>query len=231
MDSYRFEDLKKRCESLHRKRIVKRFVFTLFFAFVIIAILFFYMISDKPVKSAPAQEKLVKKSKTVYKNTTNKESLTKEITKRKKLDLQPKIVLPKVEKKLPKKVKKVKTIKEKIVKTDTKEAKPKININFKSVDSETVLMKNYENNSNYANALKLALFFYKKQEYKKVVYWSKMASKFDSTKDTPWILYAKAKYNLGEKKEAINSLKTYLGYFNSLKASKLLEDYMKGIKK
>ncbi len=82
----------------------------------------------------------------------------------------------------------------------------------------------------YDEALIFAKNSFKEKKYIKCIYWAKKASKLNSSKAEPWILYAKAKYKLGKKKEAIDSLRTYLNYFHSKDALDLLKNY-EGVKK
>ena len=106
------------------------------------------------------------------------------------------------------------------------EKKP-FKISVKNVDKESVLIKNYKNLKNYKSALKLATFYFDKKDYKKCIYWAKIASQLGKTADKPWILYAKAKYNLHQKEDAIKSLQMYLNYFDSKDVYELLRKFKK----
>ena len=119
----------------------------------------------------------------------------------------------------------VKPIAKKVQEIQTKKKPFKISV--KHVDQESVLIKNYKNLKNYKNALNLATFYFDKKNYKKCIYWAKIASQLGKTADTPWLLYAKAKYNLNQKEDAIKSLQMYLNYFDSKEAYELLRKFKK----
>ena len=103
-----------------------------------------------------------------------------------------------------------------------KSKKPNFKIEIKQSDKKPVNI--------YDEALISAKNSFKKKKYIKCIYWAKKASKLNSSKAEPWILYAKAKYKLGRKREAMDSLRTYLNYFNSKDALDLLKKY-EGAKK
>lgn len=108
-------------------------------------------------------------------------------------------------------------------------AKKKIDFKIKltNSDEETILIKNYKVNKSYDAAIKLSRYYFSKKRYKKAIYWAKIASKFDATKASPWLIYAKSKYSLGKKREAMEVLRTFLSYFYSKEAFDLLEEYKK----
>ena len=109
----------------------------------------------------------------------------------------------------------------------TQANKKSFKISVKSVDKESVLIKNYKNLKDYKSALKLATFYFDEKDYKKCIYWAKIASQLGKTADKPWILYAKAKYNLNQKEDAIKSLQMYLNYFDSKDVYELLRKFKK----
>ncbi|WP_263833067.1 CDC27 family protein [Sulfurospirillum oryzae] len=95
----------------------------------------------------------------------------------------------------------------------------------RSLMEEQSLLKRYNAEQNFANAYALAHFYFERKAYGEVILWAKEASKHDSRSDKSWILYAKAKFYLGERAEAIRSLELFLGYINSKEAQELLNFY------
>ena len=71
----------------------------------------------------------------------------------------------------------------------------------------------------------MAHFFWERKSYSEVILWAKEASKRDSRSDLPWILYAKAKFSLGDRAVAIRSLELFLAYINSKEVEVLLNFY------
>lgn len=94
-----------------------------------------------------------------------------------------------------------------------------------SLSQEAQLLKNYNAVQNFDNACALAYFYFERQSYSDVIIWAKETSKHNSRSEKPWILYAKAKFLLGDRAEAIRSLELFLGYINSKEAHELLNFY------
>lgn len=101
---------------------------------------------------------------------------------------------------------------------ETQEAK-------RSLEEENNKLKKFQKNKNFSNAYSLASFYFERKAYSETIEWSRKASSYDSKSDKPWILYAKAKFYLGEKAEAIRSLELFLGYINSKEVEELLNFY------
>ena len=55
--------------------------------------------------------------------------------------------------------------------------------------------------------------------------WAKESSKLEPISDKPWLIYAKSKFHLGERAEAIRSLELISGYVNSNEVKELLNFY------
>ena len=196
--------------------------------------------------SMTKEDKNSTKAKVVHKNKITKPKLPKKnsevIPKIKKEDkgkddkilLNPALEIPELNSsKIIKKEIKVSTLKKRVVKPKAKRVektqidKKPFKISVKNVDKESVLIKNYKNLKDYRSALKLATFYFDKKDYKKCIYWAKIASQLGKTADKPWILYAKAKYNLNQKEDAIKSLQMYLNYFDSKDVYELLRKFKK----
>ena len=232
MISARFEELQSRCQKIRNKKIFKTVLIIVFLS-VVFAAGYLY-IRDKHAVSG---------KKTVFKKEQTIKTAKKEISKNSNsekndtLKLKPVINIPKVkEKPVKPNVIKPKAIVAPKVKIDRptvkkksldKPKKPVFQITTTNADAKTVLLKNYTVKKDYASALKLAEYFLKKKDFTKALYWAKNANKLDSTKDDSWIIYAKAKYALGKKDDAIESLKTFLNIFYSKRANELLQKYLK----
>jgi len=232
MISSRFEELQNRCQKIRKRKIIKFFLITIFLSAVFVAGYLYtkvsYTIADK--KGVPKKEQFLKTTKKkIDKNSTSQKNVI--------LKLKPVINIPKVEEKAVKtnviKPKATTIPKTKIDQPAVKKEsvkKPKkslLQITTTNTDTKTVLLKNYSVKKDYVSALKLAEYFLKKKDFSKALYWAKNANKLDSTKESSWIIYAKAKYALGKRDDAIESLKTFLNIFYSKNADKLLQKYLK----
>ncbi len=90
---------------------------------------------------------------------------------------------------------------------------------------EEVLLKNFHLENTFATASILAQFYFEKKEYGKAIEWAKESSKLEPVSDKPWLIYAKTKFHLGERAEAVRSLELFLGYVNSNEVKELLNFY------
>jgi len=95
----------------------------------------------------------------------------------------------------------------------------------KAISEEAQLLKSFNAVQNFDNAYALAYFYLERQSYGEVIIWAKEASKYNSRSEKPWILYAKAKFSLGDRAEAIRSLELFLSYINSKEVQELLNIY------
>ncbi|MFT7879833.1 MAG: CDC27 family protein [Sulfurimonas sp.] len=73
------------------------------------------------------------------------------------------------------------------------------------------------------DSLFLAKSYFNRGEYKKAEYWALQTNKVDNTIEESWLLFAHSKAKMGQKKDAIKVLKSYIGKSNSLEARRLLE--------
>lgn len=95
----------------------------------------------------------------------------------------------------------------------------------RSLEEERTLLHAFKANANFENAQALAHFYFEHKAYSEVVVWAKEASKYQSNNDQCWILYAKAKFHLGEREEAIRSLELFLRLYDDLSIAN--EDFLK----
>ena len=84
------------------------------------------------------------------------------------------------------------------------------------------LKKKFLKTNDYKTALKLSRLFYTSKRYKKAIKWSMIANELNKKDDSSWILFAKAKLKLGDKRVAKMALKSYQRVYNSKKIKKLL---------
>ena len=210
MTSVRFEELEKRCARLKKIRIL-RIVFTIAFLFLGGFGGYYWIHHSKIVPvvvPVPPKEEpkvtiaLPSLSDRNESNTTLLETITPEVSRDETLFLAPHVY--KEEVKLPV--------------AETEEA-------TRSLREEHQLLKAYNAVPTFDNAYVLAHFYFERKAYAEVIMWAKEASKYNSSSEKPWILYAKAKFYLGDRTEAIRSLELFLGYINSKEAHELLNFY------
>lgn len=104
-----------------------------------------------------------------------------------------------------------------------------INVSSKQIDKIEYLIKSYQKEKTFENAINLANGYLEKKMYQNSVKYSLEANNIDATKEESWIIFAKAKYFMGDKTKAIKALTSYLGqYPDSSKSSKLLEQIQSG---
>ncbi len=226
MRSNRFEELEKKCKRLRYKTFIKYTLFLIFFVSLMLLILF--TIQTKKSKHIPAKHQILKQHK-IIKNQTKKSKKLIELN----LELNmSKIDITKKSKHIPAKHKIAKKQSKKLKKDSNisvivKKIPKKSNfiIHFTPVSQEIVLLKNYNSVQNYNNAIKLAIYYFNLKEYEKAIYYAKIASKLKADKSISWIIYAKSKYKLNQRQDAIGALETYLNYFYSKDADMLLQKY------
>ncbi len=105
------------------------------------------------------------------------------------------------------------------------EGKKQLSMSVSSLSQEEALLKNFHSAKTFAEAIALTHYYFEQKEYLKVILWAKESSKLKPSSVEPWLLYAKSKFYLGEKEEAIRSLELFLSYTNSKEAKELLTFY------
>lgn len=105
------------------------------------------------------------------------------------------------------------------------EQRKALSISVTSLSNEEALLKNFHSSKSFNEALALAHYYFDKKEYVKAISWSKESSKLKPISDEPWLLYAKSKFHLGDRAEAIRSLELFSGYVNSKDVKDLLLFY------
>lgn len=208
MTSSRFEALEKRCAKLKKARIL-RFVFIV--TFLVLASLggyywFYhqYQQSEEPIHSEPTDTNV-----SVVEDKNESTPLIAEIPVTPPIEVVEETLFlePRVYKR-----------KAQLPSAELEEAK-------RSFNEEQQLLKRFQAKQNFPHAYALAHFYWERKSYSEVILWAKEASKRDSRSALPWILYAKAKFSLGDRAEAIRSLELFLGYINSKEVEELLNFY------
>jgi len=120
----------------------------------------------------------------------------------------------------------------KVNKNDTIEeekiSKPKIKIEMQDIDSVRYLKTKYEKTHNIIFALMLCEEFYSQKDYAASLKWSIIANDIDNQSERSWIWFAKSKFRLGKKDDAIRALKAFLRTSSSNAAELLLKSIQNG---
>ena len=98
---------------------------------------------------------------------------------------------------------------EEIIELEPK-AKPKIDIQISSENNEISMLKeNFNKNKNPEIALKIARKCYQDKRYSDTIKWALSANNLDSSIEESWVMFAKAKYMLKQKDDALRALEEY----------------------
>lgn len=247
MTSSRFEDLQRRCQRLKRIRIIKIVLFFTAISLMIGCYFYLYqpitnvssstnasMLQAEAPSNIPQAEKSMPAKSTQEEKKNSDENLSYENEKQAydTLLLAPKVKhtqaldVPSEEKIVlepPKQDMKDFTLNEEL--KAPSETKKVLNMSVKSLGLEESLLKSFRSNNTFKTAYDLAQYYFEAKEYPKAIAWSKEASKLEPTSDKPWIIYAKAKFHLGDKTEAVRALELFLSYASSKEAQELLNFY------
>ncbi len=104
----------------------------------------------------------------------------------------------------------------------------KINLNGSSKNYIETMKEKFAQTKNSREALLLARAFYARSNYQEAEHWALTANKLDSNLAESWFIFAKSKYKLGKKDEAIQILVTFYKKSHSTKAKVLIEKIKKG---
>jgi len=105
---------------------------------------------------------------------------------------------------------------------------PKIKIVMQDIDSVKYLKNKYENTHNIIFALMLCEEYYSKKDYNNSLKWSIIANDIDNQSERSWIWFAKSKFKLGKKDDAIKALKAFLRTNQSNTVKLLLDSIENG---
>lgn len=98
---------------------------------------------------------------------------------------------------------------EEIIELEPK-TKPKIDIQISSENNEISMLKeNFNKSKNPEIALKIARKCYQDKRYSDTIKWALSANNLDSSIEESWVMFAKAKYMLKQKDDALRALEEY----------------------
>ena len=218
-----FLELEKKCKKLKAKKLIIYIGLVLILTILIIGLYLFF----KPSKPKKIEKTIPKK---IEKKVNQKIKKTpKEINKTIKI-IKPKIKKVEPIKPQPKEHKEIK-----IIKKPTKIPQWKVEFNLDEINLTTpkpIIKKPITQQSqkvfktqtiSFDKALKLAKFYYNNEEYQDSMKWCKIASNIDNTNEEIWKLYALNLEKLNQKQKAIEVLKTYLKYKDSIELKLILK--------
>ncbi|MCD8213830.1 MAG: CDC27 family protein [Campylobacter sp.] len=103
--------------------------------------------------------------------------------------------------------------KEQIISLDATPAprqKAKINIEISGTkDEQSMLKEQFVRTNNPTFALDLARINFKEQKYQEAIKWSLASNEIDNNLEESWIIFAKSKYKLKQKTDALKALREY----------------------
>jgi len=109
-----------------------------------------------------------------------------------------------------------------------KYVKPKIHIEMRDVDSTQYLKEKFQKTHDLVFALMLCKNYYSQKNYRESLKWSIIANDVNSQSEQSWMWFAKSKYRLNKKKDAIKALKAFLQSNKSKSIRLLLKDIING---
>ena len=238
MNSAKFEELEKKVKKIKTKRYIKVFLLFCLLSFAGYFMLIQFERTKKSIKKVEVKKepkKVVRVKKEIEKKSVKEVEIESKVTKKdsnlttvknieKKatydtIKLYPVITIDKQQEKKP-----IKPKNEKRKNLFVKEKK-KIDLVVKEVKSEDALIERFKVAGDYESAISLARLYFEKKNYNRVVLWAKKASKIKPKEDEAWLLFAKAKYAMNKKDEAIKALELYKEYFKSKNIERLLFRY------
>lgn len=87
---------------------------------------------------------------------------------------------------------------------------------IKSYDINPKSLKNdFYKRPNLNTALNLARFHLYEQNYEKAIFWSFKANELNKNEPLAWLIFAKAKFALGEKNEARKVVQSYINFYGN----------------
>lgn len=226
MTNAKFEDLEKRVKKIKLKKYIKVFLFLL----VLVSSSGYFVAQNlttnnllkKPLHvNKPVKEKKVQQYEPIKEVRKKEEKIEVDDTEPKYNTIKLNLNVPAISRE----ENKTKVVEKKIILENEVPKKKKLNMQVKEVKSVDALLKRFEAAGDFEAANSLASLYFENKKYDRSIYWSKKASKLDAKESSSWIIYAKSKYALGNKEEAIKALELYLDYFTSDEIKKLLNFY------
>jgi hypothetical protein len=103
----------------------------------------------------------------------------------------------------------------------------KVLITSGNIKSLSFIKKKFYATNNIKFSLLIAEKFLENKRYKKALKWALISNEINDKNEKSWILFAKAKINMGKKQDAINALSAYLKNNSSTNVKNLLDDISK----
>ncbi len=103
-----------------------------------------------------------------------------------------------------------------------------IQIEMEDINSIKELKDKYNATHNIKFSLMLCEEYYAKKDFKNSLKWSIISNDLNSGSEKSWIWFAKSKYRLNEKDDAIKALRAYLKSNKSAAVESLLHDIING---
>lgn len=90
-----------------------------------------------------------------------------------------------------------------------------------------ILEEEFQKKPSSEVAIEICKIHFEDNDFKNSLHWSIEANKLDDTLVEAWLYFAKSKFNLNLKQDAIIALKLFLENYESSEAKKLLSEYLK----
>lgn len=212
MTSTHFVSLEKRCQKLKKARIMRIVFFISILFLSAFGVFYFYHQSHKPEHILVVEKPIVAPPAMVSPKPVERVEIPA---------IEDNVTIEAVQKKEDVLFLGVHGLTPKIAKLSEEESQEAM----RSLKQEHELLNQFKALQNYENAFALAQFYFNLKSYQETIAWAKKASQLDTHSDKPRILYAKAKFYLGQRSEAISSLELFLSYIKSEEAQELLNFY------
>ena len=116
-----------------------------------------------------------------------------------------------------------------VIDLEAKPARKRVNIQISSASNEEVTLKDqFLKTNNPTIALELAKLNFKKNNFKEAIKWSLAANDIDNSLEESWIIFAKSKYMLKQKDDAIKALNEYNKNLNKASINTLISKMRDG---
>ena len=116
-----------------------------------------------------------------------------------------------------------------VIDMEAKPARKRVNIQISSASNEEVTLKDqFLKTNNPTIAHELAKLNFKKNNFKEAIKWSLAANDIDNSLEESWIIFAKSKYKLKQKDDAIKALNEYNKNLNKASINTLISKMRDG---
>ena len=116
-----------------------------------------------------------------------------------------------------------------VIDLESKSARKRVNIQVTSASNEeSVLREQFLKTNNPTIALELARLNFRNNNFKEAIKWSLAANDIDNSLEESWIIFAKSKYKLKQKDDAIKALNEYNKNLNKASINTLISKMRDG---